>query len=198
MTPKSPVNAVAVKKEEKEARLREFVTVHLADTAAAQAAAGCASALVVARSPQSPVVVALEALRAELEARGVAVFAVLACDATDSTIVEAVARTGWTVRTLADARFREAHEQLVLGPACAWIGDSMRREPLKRDAFESYAASCAATAEAARKSFQRLWQAARPPAPAAAVPASEIVSAVATLSDPRADAADGPLALTRQ
>jgi hypothetical protein len=55
-----------------------------------------------------------------------------------------------------------AHEQLVLAPDRAWIGDSMRREPSKRDAYESFAAGCAETATNAARSFEKIWRASAP------------------------------------
>ena len=64
---------------------------------------------------------------------------------------------GFTTRFLTDARMLEAHEQLVLGPATVWIGDCMRRDPSKRDAFETYCDLNVPTARSARRSFERMW-----------------------------------------
>ena len=50
------------------------------------------------------------------------------------------------VRWARKPRLIEAHEQLVLGPQTCWIGDSMRREPAKCDAYETYIDDCAETA----------------------------------------------------
>jgi hypothetical protein len=79
---------------------------------------------------------------------------------------------GWTlsdtieveceVRWARKPRLIEAHEQLVLGPETCWIGDSMRREPVKCDAYESYIDACAKTTAAAVVSFERLWQTSEP------------------------------------
>jgi len=56
----------------------------------------------------------------------------------------------------------EAHEQLVLGPETCWIGDCMRRDPAKCDAYESYVEGCGEAAGCAAVSFERLWLASQP------------------------------------
>ena len=53
------------------------------------------------------------------------------------------------VRWARKPRLIEAHEQLVLGPETCWIGDSMRREPSKCDAYETFVDACQATAASA-------------------------------------------------
>ena len=59
-------------------------------------------------------------------------------------------------------RLIEAHEQLVLGAQTCWIGDCMRRDPAKCDAFESYVEGCGEAAGCALVSFERLWGACEP------------------------------------
>ena len=66
------------------------------------------------------------------------------------------------VRWARKPRLIEAHEQLVLGPQTCWIGDSMRREPAKCDAYETILDDCAETAASAMVSFERLWQTSEP------------------------------------
>lgn len=207
MQPTSPVNAVAVKKEEKEAKLREFVAacIGAADAASSPSPSIEASVLLVARSCDSPVVSAVKSLQPELTSRGIAVCALLTCDPADHHAAETAAIPGWTVRCLPDARFRDAHEQLVFGTASAWIGDCMRREPLKRDAFEIYAAACAQTAGYGLRSFRQLWQAGRSldasksiAAADRAADAATTCAVVATMAEQAADAADAPKAMTRQ
>lgn len=56
-----------------------------------------------------------------------------------------------------DARLLDAHEQLTIGQSCSWIGDCMRREPSKRDAYECYSEECRETSAYALKSFDRVW-----------------------------------------
>ena len=64
---------------------------------------------------------------------------------------------GVLVETTDPVETELTHEQLVLGPAASWVGDCMRRDPMKRDAYECYAADCSKTAGWARTSFDRFW-----------------------------------------
>ena len=66
------------------------------------------------------------------------------------------------VRWARHPRLIEAHEQLVLGPQTCWIGDCMRRDPMKCDAFESYVEGCGEAAGCALVSLERLWIACEP------------------------------------
>jgi hypothetical protein len=56
----------------------------------------------------------------------------------------------------------EAHEQLILSPTAIWTGDCMRRDPVKRDAYEAYAPDSAETARIAQQCFERVWTASEP------------------------------------
>lgn len=198
MHSKAPANAVAVKKEEKEARLKSFISAHLAAAAPDSAPAADRALLLVARSCESPVVAAVQAMHAEIAAQGYAVYAVFAAEHDDARLAPCAATFGWDIRCLADVRYLDAHEQLVLGAETAWIGDCMRREPSKRDAFECYAASCAASATYAIKSFRRIWQAAVPFASVARRAPADAAADCATASMVDQAAGDGPSALTRQ
>ncbi len=64
---------------------------------------------------------------------------------------------GVCVRQSCDVRLLDGHEQLAIGDRSAWIGDCMRREPLKRDAYESIAGTAPETAALAHRSFDRVW-----------------------------------------
>ena len=66
------------------------------------------------------------------------------------------------VRWARDPRLIEVHEQLVLGPRTCWTGDSMRRDPAKCDALETFIDDCAESAGTATASFERLWTASEP------------------------------------
>jgi hypothetical protein len=66
------------------------------------------------------------------------------------------------IRWARHPRLVEAHEQLVLGPETCWIGDCMRRDPAKCDAYESYVEGCGEAAGCAAVSFERLWGASEP------------------------------------
>jgi hypothetical protein len=150
-----------VRKEEKEAKLRDFVRQHMQRLAAANARGVCY--LLVARSVESPIAKALAFLAEDMAAAGISVAVVLAkADggplSTEMPSIRALASAGCSL--LADPRLLDAHELLVLGPKTAWIGDCMRREPAKRDAYECYSYDSGEVAGWARHSFDRLWQAA--------------------------------------
>jgi len=66
------------------------------------------------------------------------------------------------IRWACNPRLLDAHEELVVGPLTSWTGDCMRRDPNKRDAYESFNSGCAEAAGWARISFDRLWQASEP------------------------------------
>lgn len=206
MLPKSSVNAVAVKKEDKEARLKAFIAENLESCAAASPdAAAPAVITLVARSVGSPVVSALCAFASELAAQYVAVEVVLASEGGDREAAVSLVAAGWRVRILKDLRFRDAHEQLVIGSLSAWIGDCMRRDPLKRDAFESFAAACPTTVARASTSFDRLWLKAIPiqipqacGASTSGTVAVEDCPAPALPADAATEPVERPVTLTRQ
>jgi hypothetical protein len=142
-------------REEKEARLRAFIANH----ADAQRASGIASGVVTYRllalSAESPAARALAALAPDLAAAGIGVQAIFARRAATQM------PEGADCRFVTDVRVLDAHEQLVLDRATAWIGDCMRRDPLKRDAYELYSDSPVTAGHAAR-SFAQIWRAAGP------------------------------------
>jgi hypothetical protein len=150
---------------EKVAKLSAFIASDI-DTRAARglyAAGGCY--LLIARSPESPVAVALRDHTAGLAKSGIrirAVFGDVELGQGAAMVAAAPFALPSECRIARDPRLLAAHEQLVLSPDCAWIGDSMRREPSKRDAYESYAAGCAETATNAARSFEKIWRAAAP------------------------------------
>ncbi|PPC87349.1 MAG: hypothetical protein CTY39_02870, partial [Hyphomicrobium sp.] len=53
-------------------------------------------------------------------------------------------------------------EQLVIGDAHVWIGDCMRRDPAKRDAFEIYHLNVTTATNNTSASFAKLWSSAKP------------------------------------
>ncbi len=149
--------------QEKISKLSEFVRNDLEMCGAPGSVRESRDYLLIARSPQSPVAQALLAHASLLAAAGVTIRALF----TDlepypmGSGEDAFAFPG-ECRVVRDSRLLAAHEQLVLGPTCAWIGDCMRREPTKRDAFEHFAAECNDTAANAVRSFERMWQIAIP------------------------------------
>jgi hypothetical protein len=155
-----PVPSV-VKREDKMETLRTFVKASLLMPRAAQSAAGHDITL-VARSAESPVARVLASLGSEIAGRGLSVRAIFGYLESEKS------PAGWSVagpeipfsrdlRWAKNQRLFDAHEQLVLGPVTAWVGDCMRRDPARRDAYEQFAAEDARTAQNLITSFSRLW-----------------------------------------
>jgi hypothetical protein len=145
--------------------------------------------MLVARSASSPVAKAIAALAREgvLDMPVRAVFLLDRHDGTEGSL-DAQPDLPFTLsaRIATDLRLADAHEQLVLGPAASWYGDCMRRDPMKRDAYECFAANCTQTATWARISFERLWASAKPVALRTGRPASSLADSGQT------EAATGP------
>jgi hypothetical protein len=160
-----------VKREDKETKLKTFIADYLTTSSPA-----CVSQpwLLVARSPESPVVQALLALAPAIHAAGVTVrtlFTQVAVNAPDSAALPPLGYTS-EMRVLHDLRLLDAHEQLCLDSRNSWVGDCMRREPAKRDAYECYASGYAQTADWSSKAFERLWAKGEPVIVAQAEPAA--------------------------
>lgn len=157
MRSRTGLNADGFQREEREQRLERFIGRYLAGIGDGRLDA----VLMIARSAQSPVARALIAMAADLAARGLQARIILANN--DASLemgaglnaVDALARK---VRVIRDPRLLDCHEQLVLGERFVWFGDSMRRDPLQRDAYESFSAEDRVTAQLARSTFERLWQ----------------------------------------
>jgi hypothetical protein len=165
MRPRLPTRMSVTRRAEKEQRLGEFVREYLAESNSGRRLRG-RDVLVIARSVESPVVRAIASRAGDIVATGCSVRMIIAladqqsppCDWVLSRDTDIDCEVRWAKRP----RLIEAHEQLVLGPETCWIGDSMRREPAKCDAYESYVEACVATAAAAAVSFERLWAASEP------------------------------------
>ena len=152
-------------RDEKETKLKDFVGAHLAARTAKEIEASSNGYTLVVRAPDSPAAKALALLGPELASAGITV-RVLLLD-TDNASDEAGQKSilelaGVEVRLLSDPRFLSAHEQLVLGNGRVWIGDCMRRDPSKRDAFELFHADNAVAARHAEVSFARMWKLGKP------------------------------------
>ena len=168
-----PFRMSVTRRGEKEQRLGEFIATYLSD-AGNVSARPRSEILVVARSVESPVIKALAANATDIVAGGSSVRMIVA-----QADAESMPR-GWTlsdtveveceVRWARKPRLIEAHEQLVLGPETCWVGDSMRREPAKCDAYETFVDNCARTASSTIMSFERLWRTSEPLVPRIAVP----------------------------
>jgi len=159
---------------EKVARLSAFITSDI-DTRATRglyAAGGCY--LLIARSPESPVAMALREHAGAMAKSGIrirTIFGEIELGQGAATVAVAPFAMPSECRIARDSRLLAAHEQLVLASDCCWIGDSMRREPAKRDAYENFAAGCAETATNATRSFEKMWRASAPVRAVPVVPA---------------------------
>jgi hypothetical protein len=159
---------------EKVAKLSAFIASDI-DTRTARglyAAGGCY--LLIARSPESPVAVAVRDHADRLTECAIrirAIFGEVELGQGAATVAAAPFAPPSECRIARDPRLLAAHEQLVLCADRSWTGDSMRREPSKRDAYESFAPACAETATNAARSFEKIWRAAAPLRAMPAVPA---------------------------
>jgi hypothetical protein len=159
MRPKTPQLTADDTREERETKLKTFIAAHLDQT-------GVEVVSLLARAPSSPSARALQAQSAELAARGIRAEIILAGAAT------AVADETWSlvfdaalvheIRIATNPRLLDGHEQLIIGSHTVWYGDSMRRDPAKRDAYERYHLGDAEAARVARWTFARLWSTAQP------------------------------------
>ena len=164
---RQPLRVSVTRHGDKEHKLKEFVLQHIAGANDAAGAHRFCEIQLVARSLESPVVKAIAGLACDIAAAGMSVRMILA-QADHDTFAEAWTGAGQgigfdhEIRWARHPRLIEAHEQLVVGPHACWIGDSMRRDPAKCDAFESYVEDCGEAAGCALVSFERLWIACEP------------------------------------
>ena len=148
-------------REGKEAKLKDFIAQ---DLAARKDGARDGAALrytVIARAPDSIIAQVLRAAAADIAAAGIEISAILfeseTCFEEVHQPCSLVDEKSIDCRFLRDQRFAAAHEQLVLSDSKVWIGDCMRRDPSKRDAFELFHADNKTAAMHATASFNRLW-----------------------------------------
>jgi hypothetical protein len=152
----------AATREQKERRLRQFIESFIDRIeACCPAEDGERTCLLLAHSPDSPVarVIAelIEGKRLRLSVR--AIFTTLETGASSGGVnLSTLPAFAAAVRLARDPRLLDAHEQLVLGTRTSWVGDCMRRDPLKRDAFEAFAADGQGKARRATASFERIWR----------------------------------------
>lgn len=151
-------------REEREAKLRDFVAADLNAAIGSGALQGAGYSL-LARAPDSPVARALALLAADFAAASMPVRALLldldglSEDQTRKTLLD---MANVEIRLLSDPRFAAAHEQLVLSSNRMWIGDCMRRDPAKRDALELFHDDNVTASKHAAISFERMWAVAKP------------------------------------
>jgi hypothetical protein len=169
---------------ERESQLKSFIVTSLAVIETDRPD----GLLVIARSPESAVFRAVFALADELGARRIGTRVVL---------MPGTEGEKWSLdfppaflhetRLAVDHRVLDAHEQLVVGNRATWFGDSMRREPDKRDAFQQFTADDIEIARRARATFASLWAGCAPlyrneVAPLAASPALATAAGDAALA----------------
>lgn len=126
---------------------------------------------IIARSPLSPVIQAMCAMRENLSARQVCVQIVFS-----DVDPERALRSAWDVisdlskerehgdliRWANSQGILEAHEQMVLGQHMCWLGDAMRREPGRRDGFDLFDMDAPQTCRLGVQSFAAMWKFAQP------------------------------------
>lgn len=124
----------------------------------------------IARSPASPAARALFAALHEARALDVR-FQLSFCKLESAELM-----SGWmdlclgtaAAAPIAELRWArhpglsDAHEQMVLGLATSWHGDSMRRDSETRDAFETYETFNTEAARRASHAFNGIWRMCEP------------------------------------
>ena len=107
---------------------------------------------------------AIASLGHEIAAAGLAVRIILAHIDRDALLDEWGRGVAFMheIRWARHPRLIEAHEQLVIDTETCWIGDCMRRDPTKCDAYESFVEGCGEAAGCAAVSFERLWTTCQP------------------------------------
>jgi hypothetical protein len=155
----SPSQLMTMSRTDKETRLKDFIVESLAVLTEGTEEPG--TVMMIARNADSPAARALFA--ALLETASAADVRLIIAD----TRIENASPSlrdiaGIECRLLADPRFGASHEQLVVGRTHVWIGDCLRRDPNKRDAFELYHKADLVARKCATISFERLWARAKP------------------------------------
>ena len=119
--------------------LVEFVREQISSGAVAGSAPEC---LLIALSAKSPVVSAMRLVFEEFKVQSPQMRLILATLPENDPAEELACFAPIEVRWAANPRFLDAHEQLVVGDTASWTGDCMRRDPEKRDAFQSFNPDC--------------------------------------------------------
>jgi hypothetical protein len=162
---------------DKEARLKDFIGEAFAANGEASAREVCLTLFV--RNPDSPAARGLYAAWSEGLIESARILIVVGeTSVEDPSAPSILDIASAECRVIADARFGPAHEQLTVGHSRVWIGDCLRRDPTKRDAFELYHGNDTTTSVFAIASFEKLWsRAAQRKLPPAAGLSPEIIAA---------------------
>jgi hypothetical protein len=141
---------------DKEARLKDFIGEAIASRGEDPAREICLTLFV--RNPDSPAARALYAAWSEGSAETARCLILMGETNADEPAAPSVLDIpAAEFRILADPGFAPAHEQLTIGPAHVWIGDCLRRDPAKCDAFELYHPNDPKISVFAIASFDKLW-----------------------------------------
>lgn len=155
----TPSRLMTMSRTDKETRLKDFIAESLTVLAEGTDVPGAVT--MIARNAESPAARALYA--ALLETASTADVRLIIADARMEQASPSIRDiSGIECRLLADPRFGASHEQLVVGRTHVWIGDCLRRDPNKRDAFELYHKADLVARKCATVSFERLWARATP------------------------------------
>lgn len=157
MRPKTPPFQPNETKEEREHKLRDFILAAIGAGEIGQDK----TVIVLARSPDSPVMRALLSVSVELADCGAGAAIILAGGAVaaedETWSIVFAGNFANEIRLTTNPRVLDGHEQLVIGNSAVWYGDTMRRDPWKRDAFATFLAGDPVAARRARATFARLW-----------------------------------------
>ncbi len=126
---------------------------------------------IIALSPLSPVIQAMCAMREFLSARQVCVQVVFSDVDPERALGSAwevisflskEREHGELIRWASSQEILEAHEQMILGQHMCWLGDSMRREPGRRDGFDIFDMDAPHTCRLGVQLFAAMWKFAKP------------------------------------
>jgi hypothetical protein len=157
----SPSRLMTMSRTDKETRLKDFIVESL--TALAEGPCGSGAVTVMVRGTDSPTARALYAAISEVPHATLDVRVIVADTRVEDAALPSLRDiAGIEFRLLSDPRFGASHEQLVVGRTHVWIGDCLRRDPNKRDAFELYHKADPIARQCATLSFEKLWARAKP------------------------------------
>jgi xanthine/CO dehydrogenase XdhC/CoxF family maturation factor len=152
---------MTMSRTDKETRLKDFIAESLQALAEGPNSGGTVTMMV--RSVDSPTARALHAALAESPCAALDIRVIVADTRVEDAALPSLRdMAGIEFRHLSDSRFGASHEQLVVGRTHVWIGDCLRRDPNKRDAFELYHKADPVARKCASVSFERLWARAKP------------------------------------
>lgn len=121
---------------------------------------------IVARSPKSPVMLAVAERADELSRHGVhlqIIFSELGGEGSIADLVQTLtgmfsnAGARECIRWARKSCLKDAHEQITLGTSMCWSGDCMRREPGKVDSLELFESDTRKTVRFGQAAFESIW-----------------------------------------